>query len=165
MPRLPLAVAALAAAIALAPLPACKRGTPPPAGNIAAQLTIPTRAGAAFDPSALAGKPTLVVFWRPGCPYCLQELPDALRAAKERGVPAVAIQIAESKAAGQAALERIGWQGEGLHDLYDDGTLRRALGVSSVPYTLILRSSGTAARAFVGRKRYDDLHGELGGVN
>lgn len=154
-------VAAIAAAIAVAALPACHREPAPPGGNIAARLTIPTRAETPFDPATLGGKPALVVFWRPGCPYCREELPNALRAASERGVPAVAIQIAEGKTAGTEVLTKLGWQGV---DLVDDGTLRRDLEVKQVPWTLVLRSDGTAARAFIGRQSYDTLKSALAAV-
>ncbi len=153
---------AFALAIALPALPACHREPPPPPGNIAARLTIPTRAEAAFDPATLGGKPTLVVFWRPGCPYCREELPNAMRAASERGVPAVAVQIAEGKTAGAEVLTKLGWQGV---DLVDDGTLRRDLKVNHVPWTLVLRADGTAARAFIGRQSYATLKSALAGVH
>ncbi len=161
MPRPALAVAAIALAITAPALPACHREAAPPAGNIAARLTIPTRADVAFDPATLGGKPALVVFWRPGCPYCREELPSALRAATDRGVQAIAIQIAEGKAAGTQVLGQLGWTGV---DLVDDGTLRRDLAVRQVPWTLVLRGDGTAARAFVGRQSYDTLKSALGGV-
>ncbi|HVV88600.1 MAG TPA: TlpA disulfide reductase family protein [Kofleriaceae bacterium] len=158
MPR----VAALVLAIALPLAPACRREPEPPAGNIAERLTIPTRADAAFDPSTLGGKPALVVFWRPGCPYCRAELPNAMKAAADRGVTAVAVQISEGKTAGTKVLEGLGWKGV---DLVDDGTLRTAFKVSQVPWTLVLRSDGTAARAFIGRQSYDTLAGALAGVH
>jgi len=160
MPRSAFAVA-IAAAITFAALPACHREPAPPSGNIAARLTIPTRADVAFDPTTLGGKPALVVFWRPGCPYCREELPDALRAASERSVPVIAVQIAEGKTAGGAILTKLGWSGI---DLVDDGTLRRELKVSSVPWTLVLRDDGTAARAFVGRQSYETLERALAAV-
>ena len=160
MPRPVLAVAIAAIAVASA-LTACKHEAAPPPGNIAARLTIPTRAEPAFDPAALGGKPALIVFWRPGCPYCREELPSAMRAASERGVTAVAVQIAEGKAAGGKVLTDLGWKGV---DLVDDGTLRRDLGVHQVPWTLVLRSDGTAARAFIGRQSYGTLKGALADV-
>ena len=161
MPRPALAVAALALAIAVPTLPACKRGPAPPSGNIAARLAVPTRGDVVFDPATLGGKPAIVVFWRPGCGYCRQELPDAMRAATERGVTVVAVQVAEGKEAGGAVLAKLGWQGV---DLVDDGTLRRDLKVSSVPWTLVLRSDGTAARAFVGAQSYATLERALASV-
>ena len=157
MPRPALAVA-LALLLTAA---ACRRDPPPPPGNIAAQLAIPTRAEPVFDPATLGGKPALLVFWRPGCPYCRQELPEAQRAADETGATAVAVQISESSALGKQALEQAGWTGI---DLVDRGSLRLALKVRSVPYTLVLRSDGTAARAFVGRQSYGTLKSALASV-
>jgi thiol-disulfide isomerase/thioredoxin len=162
MPRPALAVAlAITASTAVASLAACRREAAPPPGNIAARLTIPTRADTPFDPATLGGKPALVVFWRPGCPYCREELPGAQRAADERGVPAIAVQIAEGKTAGTTVLGQLAWKGV---DLVDDGTLRRELAVKQVPWTLVLRSDGTAARAFVGRQSYETLKSALASV-
>lgn len=162
MPRPALGVAAPALAIALAlTASACRRGAPsvtPPKGDVGAMLAVPTRAGAPFDPATLDGKPALVVFWRPGCPYCREELPEAVKAAADRGATLVGVQIAEGKAAGEKVLTEAGWNGV---DLVDDGTLRKSLDLRAVPYTLVLRPDGTAARAYVGRKRYGDLRSAL----
>ena len=160
MPR----IAPLLISIALlASLVACKRAheSAPPPGDVLQRLAVPTAAGQPFDPATLRGKPALVVFWRPGCPHCLAELPDAARAARERGVTAVAVQVAGKPEAARVALERAGWDGL---TLVDDGRLVQGLAIRGVPYTLVLRPDGTAARAFVGRESYDTLASALGAV-
>ena len=41
--------------------------------------------------------------------------------------------------------------------LVDDGSLRARFAIKSVPYTLIVRPDGTAARAFLGTQSHDTL--------
>jgi len=151
MPRLPALALCVATLLAVA---ACRKDAPVPAGDIAAKLTIPTAAGAAFDPAALDGKSAVVVFWRPGCPHCRHELPDVARACKDKGATAVAVQVAEDASSGTRILDGLKWEGVAL---VDDGTLRTGLAISKVPWTLVLRPDGTAAKAFVGAQSYDTL--------
>jgi len=158
MPRIVPVLISIALALTIA---ACKHEAPPPGGDVAARLTVPTVAGPPFDPATLDGKPALVVFWRPGCPHCLAELPDALRAAKARGVTAVAVQVAGKPEAGRVVLDRVQWDGPAL---VDDGSLRDGLAIRAVPWTLVLRGDGTAAHAYVGRQSYDALSSALASV-
>jgi thiol-disulfide isomerase/thioredoxin len=153
MPRLAVIALALAAFLA-----ACKKETPPPPGNVAARLALPTADGTMFDPATLAGKPTIVVFWRPGCPHCREELPLVRKACKEKGANAVAVQVSEDPGFGQRTLEKVAWEGVAL---IDDGAARKTLGVDKVPWTLVLRPDGTAAKAFIGAQSYDTLVGAL----
>lgn len=159
MPRI--APALLSIALVAIAAAGCTRDTPPPPGDIAARLTVPTMAGPDFDPATLRGKPALILFWRPGCPHCLAELPDAARAARDRGVTAVAVQVSDRPDRAVPALERAGWEGP---TLVDNGTLRQGLAIKAVPWTLVLRSDGTAARAFVGRQTYEQLSSALASV-
>jgi thiol-disulfide isomerase/thioredoxin len=156
MPRLSVSALVLSLSIAsLGATTACrKQGVAPPTGDISAKLTIPTTAGTPYDPAALDGKPAVVVFWRPGCPHCRHELPEVAQVCKDKGVTAVAIQVAEAPTAGLRVLEGMKWEGVAL---VDDGTLHTQLGIHAVPYTLVLRPNGTAARAFVGAQSYDTL--------
>ncbi|MBZ0237064.1 MAG: TlpA family protein disulfide reductase [Deltaproteobacteria bacterium] len=155
MPRT--TVLALVAAALLAG-PACTKPEPTPAGDIGGKLTVQTTAGAPFDPSALDGKPAVVVFWRPGCPHCREELPDVAQVCKDKGCTAVAVQVAEAPPAGLRVLEGMKWDGVAL---VDDGTLRTDLKITKVPWTLVLRPDGTAASAFTGRQSYDTLAGAI----
>ncbi len=152
MPRLALP------ALALVALFACTKTTPAPPGNIAGKLAVPTADGSPFDPATLAGKPAVVVFWRPGCPHCRTELPDVARACKDKGATAVAVQVAEAPPTGLRVLEGLKWDGVVL---VDDGTLRKDLAITKVPWTLVLRPDGTAARAFVGAQSYETLSGAI----
>jgi thiol-disulfide isomerase/thioredoxin len=157
MPRttvLALVVSALLAALA------CNRsaGVTPPSGDISAKLTISTTAGDAFDPATLDGKPAVVVFWRPGCPHCRDELPDVAQACKDKGATAVAVQVAEAPPSGLRVLEGMKWDGVAL---VDDGAVRKDLNITTVPLPLVLRPDGTAARAYVGRQSYETLAGAI----
>lgn len=149
MPR-PLAAVSLALALlAVAAAAGCKPSTEqtPPAGNIADALRLPTLDGLPYDPAALAGKPAIVMFWRTGCKYCLNELPSVAKAAAAHDAAAIAVMINGS----QGAARRLAQDFRGTI-LVDDGTLRERYDVRKVPYTLILRPDGTAARAFLGEQ-------------
>ncbi|MEZ4402266.1 MAG: TlpA disulfide reductase family protein [Kofleriaceae bacterium] len=154
MPR----IAPLLLMFGLVTAAACKPQTPVPAGDIAARLTVATAAGAPFDPATLRGQPALVVFWRPGCPHCLAEIPDAVRLAKDTGATIVAVQVAGRPEVGAAVLAKANWTGP---HLIDDGSLREGLKIKGVPYTLALRANGSAARAMIGRRSYDELKSAL----
>jgi thiol-disulfide isomerase/thioredoxin len=153
MPRL-----AVIAIVLLGFIAACEKGAPVPPGNVAARLALPTADGATFDPATLAGKPTVVVFWRPGCPHCRDELPHVLKACKDKGANAVAVQVSESPASGQRVLDGLKWDGAVLTD---DGTVRKELKIDKVPWTLVLRPDGTAARSYVGAQTYGTLAGAI----
>lgn len=136
-----------------------KDGVAPPKGNVAAKLALPLAdGGAMFDPATLGGKPTVVVFWRPGCPHCREELPIVRKVCNEKGANAVAVQVAEAPESGNRALEHSAWAGAAL---IDDGSVRKTLGIDKVPWTLVLRPDGTAARAYVGAQSYDTLAGAI----
>lgn len=141
-------------------LGACKAELTPPAGDIAASLALPDLDGAPFDPAALRGKPAVVLFWRPGCPYCLNEMPVVSKLAKEAGATAVAVMVSGNK--GQAAKIAKTFDGPFL---VDTGALREQYAIKSVPYTLILRSDGTAARAFKGEQTEATLRSAINAVD
>ena len=134
-------------AVALACGLACSRTTPVPTGDIAASLAVPRLDGPVFDPQVLRGRPALVTFWRPGCVHCEAELPQLAATARAAGVPAVAVAMTRKTDAIRAVIDRVGFDGIVL---VDDGTLRRRYQVTKVPYTLVLRPDGTAARALLG---------------
>lgn len=126
---------------------ACHARPAPPSGDVAATLTLPTLAGAPFDPASLRGKPALVTFWRPGCPYCANALPKDLIAARQAGATAVAVMVAGGPAQGTEELAKLRWDGVALRG--DRATVTR-YAIPHVPYTLVLRPDGTAARVIDG---------------
>src|SRR5262245_39602995 len=158
----PLCHAALALALTLG-LAACKKTQEltPPEGDIASSLSIPTADGETFDPATVRGKPVILLFWRPSCPYCMNELPRVAKVARDKGCAAVAVMVSGNKERGKAIGEE--------HDLTvlvdDSGELRKKYDVSKVPYTLILRGDGTAARAFLGEQSEGTLASAVEAVN
>jgi thiol-disulfide isomerase/thioredoxin len=148
----PLCHAVLALSLALT---ACKKSAPelePPAGDIASSLSLPTADGETFDPAAIRGKPVILMFWRPNCPYCMNEMPIVAKVARDKDAAAVAVMVSGSKERGKAIGEE-----HGVTVLIDDGQLRERYGVTKVPYTLVLRGDGTAARAFLGEQKESTL--------
>jgi hypothetical protein len=131
----------------------CHGGKTPPSGDVAASLAIQTLDGRAFDPQVLRGKPAIVTFWRPGCPYCAAALPKDQAAAHRTGATAIAIMISGGDDAGTAELQHLGWDGAAL---VDRGALATRYGVPHVPYSFVLRPDGTAARVFDGDEASED---------
>lgn len=153
MPRLASSLLALALATACS-----AKGEPPPSGDIGARLTLATLTGAPFDPNTLDGKPSIVVFWRPSCPHCVAELPDVVRAARDKAANSVTVMVAGTRPAAEKVLADAQWVGTAL---VDDGALATSLKIKAVPYTLVLRPDGTAAYAFLGRQSYETLAGAI----
>lgn len=151
----------LATALALALLAgACKSELAPPPGDVASALTVPDLEGETFDPTTLRGKPVILMFWRIGCQYCMNELPIVAKVARAQGAAAVAVLVAGSK----ESAKEIAKDFDGIV-LVDDGTLRKRYDITKVPYTLVLRGDGTAARAFLGEQSESTLTGAVAGVN
>lgn len=148
MPRRRLAAIALVLLLA-----GCKKELPPPSGDVAAALAIPTLDGAPFDPATLRGKPAIVMFWRVGCTYCMNEFPIVEQVARAEGAAAIAVLVAGSRDAAREIQQT--WAGTILLD--EGGELRRRYDVKKVPYTLVLRPDGTAARAFLGEQSASTL--------
>ncbi|MCE9576973.1 MAG: TlpA family protein disulfide reductase [Deltaproteobacteria bacterium] len=148
------------AALALAALASCGHGgPPPPSGDVAAELTLGTLDGTgSFDPATLKGKAALVVFWRPGCPYCATELPDALKVARAAGAEPIAVmirpQVEGARDRGAKEMARLQWDGTALADTAD---LLGTWKIDGVPWTLVIKPDGTAERLFVGLASADDL--------
>ncbi len=108
---------------------------------------MPTLDDAPFDLATIADKPVILMFWRTGCQYCMNEMPNVAKAAASHGAVAIAVMIAGSK----ASAKRLAKDFDGVI-LIDDGTLRKQYDIRKVPYTLILRRDGTAATAFLGEQ-------------
>jgi thiol-disulfide isomerase/thioredoxin len=156
MPRLCL----IAIVIVTAALAGCKSELAPPAGDIAASLTLSTLDGAPFDPATLRGKPTVLLFWRVGCSYCMREMPIVAQVARDKGAAAVAVMVAGNKDKAKDIAK--GFDGTVL---VDEGALRERFGIKKVPYTLVLRGDGTAARAFLGEQSASTIASALDRVD
>jgi thiol-disulfide isomerase/thioredoxin len=140
-------------------LAGCKKAEElaPPSGDIASSLSLPMPDGETFDPATLSGKPVILMFWRPNCPYCLNEMPAVGKVAREKGAAAIGVMVSGNKAQGK----RLGEE-HGVTVLYDEGKeLQKRYDVTKVPYTLVLRGDGTAAKAFLGEQSESTLAGAV----
>jgi thiol-disulfide isomerase/thioredoxin len=137
----------------------CKQSMPVPEGDIAAALTVPSADDARpFDPASLRGKPTLVLFASPTCPYCAEELPLAVAAASATDANIVTVFIAGAKKNAASVTKSLNYDGP---TLVDDGTLSKRFAIKSVPYTLILDANGVATAAFRGLQPESTLRDAL----
>jgi thiol-disulfide isomerase/thioredoxin len=125
---------------------ACHRRTRLPEGDITESLTLPAL-GDQLETTSLLGKPALVVFVSPTCPHCIVALPIAQDAARASDANIVAVFVVGRRENAAGVVETTKFAGPVL---IDDGTLRQRYEVTSVPYTLVLRSDGRANDAFLG---------------
>jgi thiol-disulfide isomerase/thioredoxin len=147
------------ASIGLAFAAACQRRNPdPPDGDVAASLTVPPLGSAAFDPSSLKGKPSLVMFVSSSCTHCLAEVPIAQDVARDAGANVAIVFVQGQKPNAQSFVKQTHFTGPAL---YDDGTLKARYGVTAVPYTLALAEDGHATAALIGEQDADVLRDAL----
>lgn len=145
----------------------CKKDGPrPPDGDILTMLALPDMNGGAFDPEVLRGKPTLVAFWRPNCAYCIEELPDLARLARDDGFQVVTIMVQGKVELAASLLARSGLAAVASAMLHDpERNVRDQLAIDRVPYTLVLDGNGRATAAFLGKKPHADLLAALRKAN
>lgn len=148
-------LAVLAAAIS-----GCAKGVATPDGDILSALTLPQATeDKIFDPGALRGKPTLVMFASPSCGFCAKELPIAHKLTTAEGVNMAVVYVKAKKPAALAAAKAGGYDGVVLLD--NDGTLSRKYEIQGVPFTLILGADGHATKAFRGLQEEDTLRSAI----
>jgi thiol-disulfide isomerase/thioredoxin len=157
MPSLRRSAQLLVLALALA---ACakKQAVPVPTGDVLATLLAPTLEGAAFQPDALRGKPSVVMFVSPTCPHCLDQIPVANKVAKARGANAVAVFVVGKAENARGVIDHTKFDG---YALIDDGSLKQRYGIRAVPYTLVVAPDGHAKAAFRGAQDADTLEDAL----
>jgi thiol-disulfide isomerase/thioredoxin len=145
----------LALVIALA---ACHRGPKPPDGDIPATLTAAAIGSHAFDAASFHGKPSLVMFVSPTCPYCMATIPRAATVAKAQDANAVLVFVSGQQDGVGQVVARMRWTGPAL---LDDGTLKKKYAVKAVPYTLVLAADGHAVDVLEGEQEESDLRDAL----
>jgi thiol-disulfide isomerase/thioredoxin len=130
----------------------CRRGPKVPDGDVLASLTAPIHFGSAaggFDPAALKGKPTIVLFVTPTCSHCLATIPRAQKAAAAKDGNVVAVFVAGKPVNADGVVKHLDFTGP---TLVDDGTLRKQYAVDAVPFILVLAADGHAVDAFEGEQ-------------
>jgi thiol-disulfide isomerase/thioredoxin len=117
-----------------------------------------TLSGAPFDGATLVGKPAVLWFWTPWCPFCNQEAPTVARvAAANPEVTFVGIAARSDVAAMQGFVDRYGLRFPNLDDA--DGSLWARFNVPWQPAYLFVRPDGSAT--FVNNPTSAMSEGEL----
>ncbi|MBJ7464326.1 MAG: protein disulfide oxidoreductase [Mycolicibacterium sp.] len=108
------------------------------------QFTGTTLSGAAFDGASLQGKPAVLWFWTPWCPFCNQEAPTVSKvAAANPEVTFVGIAARSDVAAMQQFASRYNLGFTNLNDA--DGSLWTTFNVPWQPAYLFVEADGTSS--------------------
>lgn len=118
-------------------------GAPSAVADDRLQFTATTLSGAPFDGAGLEGKPAVLWFWTPWCPFCNQEAPTVSRvAAANPDVTFVGVAARSDVAAMQAFASRYNLGFTNLNDA--DGSLWARFGVPWQPAYLFVKADGTS---------------------
>ncbi|ANE80525.1 hypothetical protein A7U43_15465 [Mycobacterium adipatum] len=118
-------------------------GAPSAVADDRLQFTATTLSGAPFDGAGLQGKPAVLWFWTPWCPFCNQEAPTVSRvAAANPDVTFVGVAARSDVAAMQAFASRYNLGFTNLNDA--DGSLWARFGVPWQPAYLFVKADGTS---------------------
>jgi thiol-disulfide isomerase/thioredoxin len=112
--------------------PATLIGAPAPA------LTLPDLSGQPIELAAFRGRPTLVLFWNPGCGFCQQMLPDLQ--AWEADPPPEAPQLLIVSAGTVEANQAMGLRSPMVLD--QSFSVGRAFGASGTPSAVLVDAQG-----------------------
>lgn len=113
--------------------------------------------GRPLEPSDYAGKVVLVDFWASWCVKCMREIP-AIRQSyaefSERGFDVLSVNMDENLASGRSFVEqqKFPWRSfhnQNLHELGFKSALAQQLGVSAIPFMLLLDRDGRVAALHV----------------
>jgi thiol-disulfide isomerase/thioredoxin len=134
--RFSLAIAIVVAAVML--------GSPPTArADDRLQFTGTTLSGGAFDGASLAGKPAVLWFWTPWCPFCNAEAPSVSAvAAANPGVKFVGVAARSDPGAMQNFVDKYHLGFTNLNDV--DGSIWARFDVPWQPAYVFYRSDGSS---------------------
>lgn len=119
-------------------------GAPTAMADDRLQFTGTTLSGAAFDGASLQGKPAVLWFWTPWCPFCNQEAPTVSKvAAANPEVTFVGIAARSDVAAMQQFASRYNLGFTNLNDA--DGSLWATFNVPWQPAYLFVEADGTSS--------------------
>lgn len=128
----------VAALLALAPVSA-----PTAAADDRLQFSGTTLAGAPFDGSSLAGKPAVLWFWTPWCPFCNAEAPNVSQvAAANPGVTFVGVAARSSVGDMQGFVDKYRLNFTNLNDA--DGSIWARYNVPWQPAYVFYKPDGTS---------------------
>lgn len=107
------------------------------------QFTGTTLAGAPFSGSSLAGKPAVLWFWTPWCPFCNAEAPGVSQvAAANPGVTFVGVAARSSESDMQAFVSKYNLNFTNLNDA--DGSIWARYNVPWQPAYVFYRPDGSS---------------------
>ena len=142
-------------------------GTLPAAANLPANTIVSTRDGLETATVSWEGRPTLLVFFSPACPYCRSELKELEKLSNwpvSEGLRIVAVAPGEWPARVLNAVSAK-WGLKGLEIFRDPGNaLFKAYRVKKIPYTVYLGADGNRKDAFMGAATAAQLEEFLQGV-
>lgn len=108
------------------------------------QFTGTTLSGAPFDGASLQGKPAVLWFWTPWCPFCNQEAPTVSKvAAAHPDVTFVGVAARSDVGAMQGFVTRYNLDFTNLNDA--DGSLWTKFNVPWQPAYLFVKADGTSS--------------------
>jgi thiol-disulfide isomerase/thioredoxin len=106
-------------------------------------VTATTLSGAPFDGASLQGKPAVLWFWTPWCPFCNAEAPAVSRvAAANPGVTFVGVAARSDLAAMRGFVERYNLNFTNLNDA--NGSIWALFGVPWQPAWVFVRPDGSS---------------------
>lgn len=118
-------------------------GRPATASAADLNFTGTTLSGATFNGSSLQGKPAVLWFWTPWCPFCNQEAPAvAAVAAANPGVTFVGVSTRADVAAMQGFVSKYGLNFTNINDT--DGSIWAKFNVPWQPAYVFLRPDGSS---------------------
>src|SRR5690606_24536816 len=114
-------------------------------------------AGRPLQPSDYAGKVVLVDFWASWCVKCMREIPAIRQSYAEfatRGFDVLSVNMDENLASGRSFVEqqKFPWRSfhnQNLQELGFQSALAQQLGVSAIPFMLLLDRDGRVAALHV----------------
>ncbi len=119
-------------------------GKPATASAADLNFTGTTLSGAPFDGNSLQGKPAVLWFWTPWCPFCNQEAPNvAAVAAANPGVTFVGVAARADVGALQNFVTKYGLNFTNLNDA--NGSIWAKFNVPWQPAYVFLRPDGTSS--------------------
>jgi peroxiredoxin len=120
-------------------------------GTLAKPLPSQTLVGPPVTLAAVRGRPALVVFWASWCGPCQHEAPALERLWKGLGAKATLIGVDWSDpvlANARTFVKRYGWTFPNLRD--SEGTVGNSYGISGLPSTFVIGSSGRIRQVLSG---------------